>query len=169
MIVFPLGSRAHDRNTIEGVVVDQANQPVANIWVRLYRGEKEIGNDTTRADGSYSIEFDRGDSLSAVRFDDVRTDALDRYHPSLTSNLSGKTDQKVNKVMPGKVGRALGPWQDLELVSTYERLHVLDQTESLEGMRAELPKRYAVNLGMWKPTGLAMKRLAQVRGLYTNH
>ena len=160
------GSSEHQ--TIRGVVLDKDNTPMADIWVRIYRGEKDIGSDFTKKGGAYAITFERGTPIDTVRFDDPRTNPQDRIHPAVVSNLSGQKDHFLSKVMPGKVGIGLSQWEDLEILSSYERLYVLDKELPRDRLIGELLKRYAENMSMWKPTGLTVKRYQQLRDMYSD-
>ncbi len=162
----PGNGGAHDHLTLEGLVITKDNSPVGNVWVRIYRGGEEIGDDITSAKGRYAIEFAPGDSITTVRFDHLQPKSGGRFHPVIMSNLSGKTDHVLNKTLPAKVGFGYSPWDDLELVSSYQRIYALDKKEDLEGLRKDLHSRYAKNITMWKPTGLAARHLAQVKEFF---
>lgn len=154
-------------HTIQGVVLDKEDSPIADVWIRIYRDAKIVGAGDTSKGGKYSIEFTEGSPITTIRFDDVHTDPIGRFHPTMILNLSGKTDHQLNKTMPGQVGHAVDQWGQLEILSTYERLYVLDKDLEDEGLSGkELLRRYVRNMGMLKATGNAQERYRQIKALY---
>ena len=164
----PVGAQETQKlHKIQGVVLDKEDIPIADIWVRIYRDAKIVGVGDTNKDGKYSIEFKEGSPITTIRFDDVHTDPMGRFHPTMVLNLSGKTDHQLNKTMPGQVAHAVGEWGQLEILSAYERLYVLDKDLEGEGLSGkELLRRYVRNMDMLKATGNAQERYRQIKALY---
>ena len=63
---------SHQYHKIKGEVLDGKNNPVANVWVRIYSRKNfnvlnEIGSHTTGNDGRYDIEFEVGPQMLDCR------------------------------------------------------------------------------------------------------
>lgn len=164
---------SHQYHKIKGEVLDGKNNPVANVWVRIYSGKNfnvlnEIGSDTTGDDGRYEIEFEVGDPITVIRYDSLQVDSFKRRHPVILSYISGKRDINIDKVMPGKVGSGLDKHALLEILSAYEHIYVIDSVRDLEGIKRELHDRYIQNLGMMKHVDpITEERIRWVKELYT--
>jgi hypothetical protein len=159
---------SQERNRVQGMVLDEQGNPAEAVWVRIYRGTDEIGAGYTAA-GRYEIEFDRGGPLTTIRYDDMRSDAFERRHPAVVSNLSGTEDHNITKVMGAGVGQAYDEQELLELLSAYERLYFVDHAIELEPgtIRRDLYDRYQQNIAMMKHVDpYTEQRLVEVRALY---
>lgn len=177
VFVFALGpnlllhanASSQQRHKIEGIVLDKDNKPLSLIWVRIYRGIEQINDDITGQDGRYELEYNPGEPISIIRYDDLRPDNFERRHPAIVNNISGNQDHIINKIMPDKVGFAYGQEDLLEILSAYERLYVLDTAANVQNTRRDIFDRYPNNLQMMKPVdSITEQRLQQVLDLYSS-
>lgn len=143
------GSAEPAQHKISGVVLDKENKPLGNIWVRIYRGVKEVGSsNVTGQDGKYEVEFVRGSPITTVRYDSLTRSKL--WHPAIVTDISGSKDHEIGKVMHATAGSGYSQLEFLEMLSAYERLHVIDQAADLSGIRADIRARYVTSIGMMK-------------------
>lgn len=106
--------------TIKGAVLDKGNSPIANVDVRVYKGDHLEGEARTDKNGRFSISFHSGSSPVTM----MRYDLVD-WNPTTISDLSGVRDHDITKVL-GKAGSDLSYAEQLELSATLERIYAAD-------------------------------------------
>ena len=175
LIVFTLGvlvfsSAAFSQKSykIRGIVSDVENQPIRNVWVRVYRDTDEIAQTITDSNGRYEIEFKRGKPITLVRYDHLMRTDFERVHSAMVNNISGKRNHRINKIMPGWVGHHLEEKALLEILSTYEYFYIVDRAGDLNGTRLAVYQRYLSNISMMKHlSSITKQRYTAVLELYS--
>jgi hypothetical protein len=121
-----LTSNAHTqtRRKIEGLVSDKDNIKIPAVLVRVYRGKEKLGEDRTKADGSYTVTFDNENHITTIRYD--HSD----WNPTVIRHVSGTRDNTINKVL-SRAGDPLSSDEQRDLASTLERLYAIDRANGV--------------------------------------
>jgi hypothetical protein len=94
------GIAQQQRFTITGQVLDKEGRPLKGIPVSLQRGLVIVSHSVSKKDGTYSIEFEKGDTLAAVAY--LGTE----FAPNVILNLSGARSHNITKVLNPTGGQA---------------------------------------------------------------
>jgi len=121
---------------ITGQVLDDHNNGLAAAHVRLYRGYNQlIGQTRSEKNGSYSIEFNTGDSITLVRYD------LTGWSPGRVERISGAKDHVINKVLLRSDQAKNSPPERAELISTLSMFRSIDRANGITEVAFD--KQYA--------------------------
>lgn len=108
-------SFAQAQYKISGQVKDEANKGVGAVVISVQRGRGIVASTITKADGSYSLRFDKGETLVAVVY------GSQEYWPNVIAGLSGQSNHSITKVV-SRISR--------------EKAQVLSPAQATEAMMA---------------------------------
>ena len=142
---------------IEGEVLTKTNDPIPSVLVRIYRGSFKVNEATTGPDGKYSITFDRGDTITLIRYDCTNWDL------GTIDDISGMRNHTINKVM-NPVGSKLSVNEAIPLLLALQRVYYVDRANNVPVN--ESAKRYVYVMETARFPEQVKPQLWQVRGLY---
>jgi hypothetical protein len=112
-------SSSQQMHEISGEVLDENNNPISSVEVKIYRENQKLDDCKTDVTGKYKLTFGKGRPV----------DTLSYYHTSYNyatvNGLAGQRDHKINKTLYS-LGTTLSPSARLEVISSIHRLMTID-------------------------------------------
>src|SRR5712692_3600381 len=118
---------AQKKNSISGRVMDNADKPIPDVRVQVYRNSRVIGKPDpmlTDSEGKYSIDFDEGEPVETVRYDQAD------YTPATVEGLSGRRDHTIHKTL-NKATKLTSYVQIHDVLCAFETIYELDSRNDM--------------------------------------
>lgn len=122
LVVMPSLADAQKKNSISGRVLNSDGKPIPGVRVQLYRNSRAVGKPDpmlTDSDGKYSIDFDEGEPIDTVRYDQ------EDYAPATVEGLSGQREHIINKTLSKAMKMTY--FQIHEALCAFETIYELDK------------------------------------------
>lgn len=136
LVLFGLTSRAGAQHRIEGVVVDDKDQPIASIQVTAYRDTAKVDSMRTVGDGKYTLKYSSGSPITTVTYESSD------WNPASIAAISGNRDHSINKVLH-RIGSDLSVEAAYETLTTFRSLYIVNGAAYSEANRNSLRAQYS--------------------------
>jgi hypothetical protein len=136
VLLFGLTGTARAQHRIEGVVVDDKDQPIAGIQVTAYRDTTKVDSVRTSGDGKYTLKYSSGSTITTVTYESSD------WNPASIAAISGNRDHSINKVLH-RVGSELSTGAALDTLTAYHAICFVNGAAFSEPARNMLRSKYS--------------------------
>jgi hypothetical protein len=126
-----------DQYVLKGEALDESNQGLDDVLVRIYRKDQKVGEDRTKNGGKYTVSYTSGDTISTIRYD------FTGFNPATISDVSGKRDHTISKVLH-PVGSNLARGELVEAFSSLQAVYFIDKAGGAKTADVKLAYGHAV-------------------------